>query len=228
MRLTRNTGRGVAGLLAVAAIVVAMACGGGKSSDSAVSVGTAGAGGPTGNGDLDHLIRSAQDGNFIELASLVGYQTVKCVKGSGGDAPTCGATESEGTSVEALPWSGCERGWIRPVQVTDSFRAALPSGQVQLFAAYEANDTSNSYAGGFLSPQVIVLSTGKRSGVALHVKGGRMMWIEGACSDVNDLVLAWRVKSFIIPPASSGATQAAGTPAASVIPPTATPTTKPR
>jgi len=230
--------------MAAAGIVVAMACGGGGStSGPSAAVGTRGAGGPTGLPEVDHLIEAAQGGNIIELASLAGYQKVKCVTGEEGASPKCRGNESAGTSVEVLASSGCQRGWVRPEQVSDTLRTLLPSGEVNLFAVYQPKDTSNSYDGGFGSQYVVVLSAAKRpdgtpTGVALHVNDGRVTWLEHECSEILELIATSRVKAFIIPPVASGATQAAGTPGAGVTPTTttpagatpaaSTPTTKPR
>lgn len=209
--------------MAAAGIVAAIACGG-KDARPVVADGTPGA-------EVEHLIRAAESGNIIELASLAGYEKVKCVRGSEGGSPTCRGDESEGTAVEVLASSSCQRGWIRPEQVSDTLRTLLPSGEVDLFAVYQPNDSSDSYDGGFESRHVVVLSAGKRSdgspgGVALHVRDGRVTWLEQACSDITDLVDASRVKSFIVPPASSGETRPGGTPAADATP-VSTATTNP-
>jgi len=242
--------------MSAAGIVAAMACGGGGSTSGVgVAVGTPGAGGPTGIGDLDHLIQSARDGNFTELASLAGYQWINCTTSAEGASPKCRGNEPAGTSVEVLATSSCQRGWIRPEQVSDALRELLPSGEVSVFAVYRPNDDSDTYDGGFGSQYVAVLSAGKRSdgkpaGVGLHVTGGRVTWLEHECSEILELIATSRVKSFIIPPVSSGATQTGGTPPAGttsaasmpsagttspvstptpgITPAASTPTTKPR
>ena len=224
MRSAKHVVRVLAGLIAAASIVAAAACGGGgKTGEPGVAVGTPGAGGPTGLAEVDYLIKVAQSGNITELASLAGYEKVKCVTGTEGASPKCRGNESDGTAVEVLASSNCRRGWIRPEQVTDTLQSLLPSGSVHLFAVYQPEDDSDSYDGGFGSTYVVVLSTGKRTdgspgGAALHVRDGRVAWLEQACSRIADLIEGKRVKSFVIPPVSSGATEPADAPAADVTP----------
>lgn len=199
--------------LAVLAASIAVACGGGDKASppdatgepSAQSGGPAPQG-PTGLPEIDHLIQSAQDGNVIELASLAGYQKVGCEDGGSTSAPACREGESPGTKVEALAFSNCEDSWVRPEGVTAQYQLLLPSGDVSLYAVYEPNDTSDTFAGGFGSQYVIVLAAGKRSdgqpvGVALHVRLGRVTWLEKACGSIDELVSASRVKSMIVAPA---------------------------
>ncbi|TAK61456.1 MAG: hypothetical protein EPO22_08395 [Dehalococcoidia bacterium] len=192
---------------------IAVACGGGGGDGGSSNNGGQPAGGqasqgPTGLPEVDHLIQAARDGNFIELASLAGYQKVGCEGGGTASAPPCRSGEASGTKVEALAFSNCDHSWIRPEQVSDQYKLLLSSGQVSLYAAYHPNDTSDTFEGGFGSTVVVVLSAGQ-SGVALHVKDGRVTWIEKECKGIGDLVAGSRVKSMIVAPGGSAETPGA-------------------
>ncbi len=192
--------------LATAMASIAVACGGGGGGDNPSS--TAGptvqaVQGPTGLPEVDHLIQSADAVNVIELASLAGYQKVGCGASGTAAGPACRTGESPGTKVEALAFSNCDQSWIRPEQVSDQYRLLLPSGEVSLYAVYRPNDTSNTVAGGFGSQYVIVMTAGK-SGVALHVKDGRVTFVEKECKGIADLASSSRVKSMIISPGGAG------------------------
>lgn len=200
------------GLIALVAATasLAVACGGdgGSSNNGGQPGGGQTSQGPTGLPEVDHLIQAARDANFIELAALAGYQKVGCEGGGTASAPPCRSGESSGTKVEALAFSNCDHSWIRTEQVTDQYRMLLPSGQVSLYAAYRPNDTSDTFEGGFGSTAVIVLSSGQ-SGVALHVKDGRVTWIEKECKGLDDLVAGSRVKSIIVAPGGKAVTPGA-------------------
>jgi hypothetical protein len=94
---------------------------------------------------------------------------------------------------------------VRPEKVAAQYRLLLASGGASLYAVYEPSDTSDTFAGGFGSQYVIVLAAGKRedgqpAGVALHVRAGRVTWLEKACGSIDELVSASRVKSMIVAP----------------------------
>lgn len=128
-------------------------------------------------------------------------------KGSTNGTPAA-ASEKPGTTVQVLAVSNCNRSWVRPEQVTATYRSML-TGKVSLYAAYVPSDTSDTYDGGFGSQYVVVFSVGGgSSGVALHVKDGRVTWIEHACPDLAGLVASSRVKSFIVGLGSTPATSA--------------------
>jgi hypothetical protein len=179
------------GLLALAAAMAAtaVACGGGGNdgaSNTPAPAGATSAPGPTGVYEVDHVIESAITGNVIELAALAGYQHVGCQGAGNATAAQCYGGEAPGTQVEALAFSDCDRRWVRPEHVAEQYKLVLPSGQVSLYAAYRANDTSNTFEGGF--------------GVALHVKDGRVTWVEHECKGIFELIAGSRVKSMMIAP----------------------------
>ncbi len=201
----------ICGLIALlgAAAALAVACGGdGGSSSSPGQPGGQSAPGATGLAEVDHLIQAARDANVIELASLAGYQKVGCEGGGTASAPPCRAGEASGTKVEALAFSNCDHSWVRPEQVADQYRLLLPSGQVSLYAVYRPNDTADTFEGGFGQQYVVVLAAGQ-SGLALHVRDGRVTWIEKECKGLDDLVAGSRVKSMIVAPGAKPATASA-------------------
>lgn len=133
---------------------------------------------------------------------------VACSGGGKGSGTPAAAPEKPGTKVQVLAVSSCAHGWVRPEQVTATYRSML-TGKVSLYAVYVPRDTSDTYNGGFGSQYVIVLSVGGgSSGVALHVKDGRVTWVEYACPDLASLVTGSRVKSFILGPGPTPATSA--------------------
>jgi hypothetical protein len=213
--------------IAVILAIVTSACSGGSGARTTVRTIPVPEGSPasptsTGIVEVDHLIEAAESGDVIELAALTGYQHIACDPDAedGSDAPKCRESESSGDEVEVLASSGCERQWVRPEQVPETYRAALAAGGVTLFAVYEPNDTADPFGEGFGAQYVIVLLSGKRDdgpaeGVALHVKAGRVVWLERACAQALELVSAARVRSFIVAPA--GVT-VASTPTASAQP----------
>ena len=215
-----------AGVLAVSALVLflAAACGGGSGTTTTVSTAKPQArvtpNVVTGDGELDALIADAVSGDDSALASLAGYQNLACRKepAAGELAPKCRENESDGTSVEVLPASTCERTFVRPEQVPDAFRAAFPGKATDVVAAYKPTADPLAYGGGFGGKQVIVFRTGQHpdtlpAGVALHIKDGRVVWIEADCNNLLALIVAERVESFIIDPAGAGSPVAnTGTP----------------
>jgi len=142
--------------------------------------------------------RTRLAGGLIALAAAAAAVAMAC----GGGA---------GAKVEALAVSGCDRGWVLPATVSDTYKAALGSGNVTLYAVYRPKDTSNTYDGGFGSQYVMVLATDS-GGVALHVKSGRVTWIEQACKGIGDLVTGSRVDSFVISPTPAGTSATSGIP----------------
>jgi len=150
---------------------------------------------------------------LLMLAAATAVFFVACGGGGNGGGSTAaaggtpGAPETAGTKVEALAFSNCDRSWVRPEQVSAAYRMMLPDA-VALYAVYEANDTSDTFDGGFGAQYVIVLTSGKNAdgkpaGVALHVRDGRVTWIEHQCPDVAGLVASKRVKSFLVAPAAT-------------------------
>lgn len=142
------------------------------------------------------------------VALVVATAAAACGGGGSSTAGTPGvggggsssAAEQPGTKVQVMAVSSCDHSWVRPENLTDTYRTVL-TGQVTLYAVYLPSDTSNTFDGGFGSQYVIVLRTaGQSSGVALHVKGGRVTWIERACPDLASLVASSRVKSFYVAP----------------------------
>jgi hypothetical protein len=200
-----------AGFLALSALalVLAAACAG--SSGTTTNVRTVEPGSRvtpnavTGTGELDTLIVAAVGGDDIALAGLAGYQKLPCKKAPapGELAPTCRATEDEGTEVEALPVSGCDRALVRPEQVPDAFRTAFPGKDTNVLSVYRPKADPAVYGGGFGAGEVIVFTTGTHPntspmGAALHVKDGRIVWLESDCDNVSALVAPNRVDSFIL------------------------------
>jgi hypothetical protein len=211
-----------AGALALSALVLllAAACGGGSGTTTTIST-------PrpqpqvtpnvvTGDGEIDSLIRLAMVSDDIQLASLAGYESLACKKepAPGDLAPKCRDNEAEGKSVEVLPSSGCDRTFVRPEQVPDAFRAVFPGKATDVVAAYRPKADALLYGGGFGNKQVIVFRTGLHpngaaAGVALHVKDGRVVWIESDCDNLFALMVPERVDSFIVDPRDLGSPVAA-------------------
>lgn len=220
-----------AGVLALSAavLVLAAACGGGSGTTTTVRTLEPGPkvtpNAVTGSGELDQLIVAAIGGNDIELAALTGYERLPCKKAPapGELAPLCRDSEDEGTTVEALPVSSCERTLVRPEQVPDAYRKAFPGQDTNVLSVYRPKLDPAAFGAGFGAGQVIVLGTGQHPnttpmGVALHVKEGRIVWLESDCDNVYQLVLPERVESYILnlagsPAPSPAATQAPATPA---------------
>jgi len=207
----------IAGIAAVLALAAA-ACAGGGGTTTTVRTVPAAASAVTGVAEVDRLVAAAESGDAIELAALTGYTRVACDPQAGdtGDAPKCRDSEGGGAEVEVLASSGCDRAWVRPEQVPDTYRSALADG-VRLYAVYEPNAAAEASTRGSGAQYVIVLvgsnrEDGPAAGVALHVKDGRVTWLERSCAQVGELVGADRVRSFVVAPA--GPTPAAETPTA--------------
>jgi hypothetical protein len=195
--------------LAALVLAVAAACGGGGGTTTNVRTVAAGPNvtpnAVTGSGELDQLIVSAIGGDDIQLASLVGYQKLACKKAPapGELAPVCRESEDEGAVVEVLPVSGCDRTLVRPEQVPDAFKTAFPGKDTEVLSAYRPKPDPNAYGGGFGAGQVIVLRTGTHQngtpmGAALHVKEGRVVWLESDCDNLFALVDPARIESSIL------------------------------
>ena len=222
---------------AVVLSVLAAACGGGGSSGTKTTVKTV----PpntskertpvvlTGTAVLDQVIGAALAADDIELAGLAGYERIACKKDStekAGAPPACRDNESDGAQVEVLPSSACDTGWVRPEQLPDAFRFNLSSEKPVLVSVYKPRVNSAEFGGGFGSDAVAVFRTNKHvegqdAGVALHIKGGRVVWIEADCRNLSELTAPARVESIVFDPAV-GAIPAT-TPAPEQPSPTATP-----
>lgn len=177
----------------------------------------------TGDPPVDQVIGAALVSDNIELAGLVGYQKIQCKKdspGRPGDPPPCRDTEADGTAVEVLPvTASCDGGWVRPEQVPDSFRLDLPEGKPVMLAVLKPKATPATFGGGFGADQTVVFRTGTHGdgsamGVALHLRNGRVVWIEADCRNLLELIAPERVDAFIVDP-NGTVTPSTPTPAAS-------------
>ncbi len=158
---------------------------------------------------VDQVASAAVAHDSIELAGLTGYQKIACLKDApeaGGGPPACRADEADGKDVEVLPSQHCAdgRAWIRPEQVPDAFSLALPP-PTTVVAAYAPKADPAAFGGGFGGTQVLVFQTGAAgasgaSGAALHIKDGRVVWIETVCQNLSEFLTPERVDSFIIDP----------------------------
>jgi hypothetical protein len=195
---------------ACAVALAGIACGGGSGSATTV---TAPAGGAaprsiTKIAEVDHLIDLATGVDVIGLAGLTGYERVPCsgtAAGASGDPPLCRSNESDGETVEVLARSACDTGWVRPEAAPDAYRAALKNGTPQLFAVYVPKSDTNAFGADLGAQYVVVLSAGRRgdgtpAGVALHVKSGRVVWLQTECDQFLALVSQDVVASFVVDP----------------------------
>ncbi|MFI5178320.1 MAG: hypothetical protein ACHQO8_07145 [Vicinamibacterales bacterium] len=208
--MTRHPARYACAAIVAAAFIAG--CGGGSGTKTTVR--TAPAPQPTravvtGDPPVDQVIGAALASDNIELAGLVGYQKIACKKDSPGrpnDPPPCRETESDGTLVEVLPvTASCNSGWVRPEQVPDSFGLALPKGKPVMLAVLKPKATLATFGGGFGADQAVVFRTGTHgdgsaTGVALHLRTGRVVWIEADCHNLLELIASDRVDAFIVDP----------------------------
>ncbi len=218
--MTRNAACSLAAAVVLSAL--AAACGAGGDSGTKASVRTVPAPNTskertpvvlTGTPVLDQVIGAALAADDIELAGLAGYEKIACKRDSTertGAPPACRDNESDGALVEALPSSACDTGWIRPEQVPDAFRFNLPSEKPELVSVYKPRVDSSEFGGGFGTDFVAVFRTHKHAegpdaGVALHIKGGRVVWIEADCRNLTELTAPQRVESVLFDPAFGAA-----------------------
>jgi hypothetical protein len=153
--------------------------------------------------EIDQLLIAAIAKDDIELAALSGYQRIAC--GTGDGTPVCRENEPEGTEVDVLAASACEDGWVRPEEVPDAFRLALEPDTPQLLAVYRPVYPEGAFGSNLGATAVAVLDTGSRDdgtpkGVALHIREGRVVWIETDCPELSELLDPARIESFIIEP----------------------------
>jgi len=198
----------VAAICACAAALAVTACGGG----GAKSAATVPAVTPTpvvltNIPEVDHMIGLAMSADVIGMAGLTGYQKLPCSKTAAGpgDPPACRETEADGAPVEVLASSACEGGWVRPERVPDAYRAALGAGTPQLFAVYVPKADPAAFGADFGVQYVIVMNTGQRSdgkpsGVAMHIRDGRIVWLQTECDFFLALVSLDVVSSYVVGP----------------------------
>jgi hypothetical protein len=212
-------------VIALAAVFVA-GCGGSSTTKTERTVSAEPTHGTyTGDGATDQVITAALASKDIDLAGLVGYQKVACKKDSaqGPNPPACRDTEADGALVEVLPaTTACANQWVRPEQVPDIFRADLPTGKPVLTAVAVPAPNPAAFGGGFGADQVAIFRTGAHPdgqpmGVALHIKDGRVVWIESDCANAQEFLGADRVASYIIDP-NGTVTPPTPVPAASATP----------
>ncbi len=217
--------------LTLAAVAVAAALLAGCGGDDAKKTNdpTALAGEPTravytGDGAIDQVIEAALAADDIALAGLVGYQTIACTKDSPeapGDPPRCRETEADGALVEVLPaTTACNPTWVRPEQVPDIFRLDFPKDSTSLGAVARVRPDPAAFGGGFGATEMAVFATGQHQdtqpmGVALHLKNGRVVWIEADCTSSLALLAPERIDSYILDPSG---TRTSLTPAAADTP----------
>lgn len=215
----------VAAICACAAALATTACGGGTKT----APGTALARTPTAVSvtkipEVDRLIDLATSANVIGMAGLTGYEKLACstTAAGPGDPPACREAEADGDVVEVLASTACEGGWVRPEKASDAYRAALGKGTPQLFAVYIPKEDPSAFGADFGVQYVIVMSTGQRSdgktsGVALHVRDGRIVWLQTECEFFLALVSQDVLASFVVGPIV-GTPNPAASPAVTVVP----------
>ncbi len=220
---------------AVLVSVLAAACGGdggsgGNGDAKTVSVPTAAKPPPgvTGDGAIDQIITAALVKDDIALAALAGYERVACKTGSAqgaGAAPVCRGDEADGASVEVLASSACTNSWIRPEAVPDVFAYNLAPGKPELVTVIKPRLRPEDYGGGFSATAVVVVRSrfgagGQPEGVALHLRNGRVVWIEASCRDLAELIAPDRVEAVIFDPTAAAP---ASSPASATATATSTP-----
>lgn len=208
--------------LIVAAIAMlalaAVACGGGDdTSDGDATPGvtprpTSVDRAETGDRSLDGTLNTALAGNVIEMAALAGYQRRPCaVAPADASAPACREGEAAGTDVEVLPVAQCELAWVRPEALPQAFASALGDGPLRLAAVYKPAMPAGA-PNAADAEYVAVIATGERSGrpggVALAIRGGRIVSAETDCGGLPRLVAPERVASFIVEPRAGAETTA--------------------
>jgi hypothetical protein len=194
--------------LAIGALVAAVAGCGGQGTNTVVSTvspptALTVSAAPTHVPELDHLIDAALQGNTIEMAALTGYQSVPCTRSDAstpGAPPRCRDNEPDGARVDVLPSTGCDFAWVRPEQVPDTYQSLL-GAMPQFDGAFVPKPALFSFGAAY----VIVLRTGTRSdgspsGVALYVKGGRIVRTQTECGSFHELIDEGLVDSYIVAP----------------------------
>lgn len=194
-------------LIAIAVTALAIACGGGDgggSNGDIVARPTSVDRSDTGDRSLDGTINAALNGDVIEMAALAGYQHRACETApEGASAPACREDEIAGTDVEVLPVTRCESAWVRPEAVPDAFESALGDQPLRLAAVYRPKPADGVPAE--QQPEyVAVIATGARdgrqTGVALAVRGGRILSAETDCGGIDRLFGEDRVASYVVEP----------------------------
>lgn len=173
---------------------------------------------PSGVDEVDRIARSAVAGDVINLAALTGYAHVPCTTSPPsspkiGDPPPCEAGQADGRIVEALPVTGCGPGWAQPIDAVGAYRVALAGRGVTLDAVYVPQPGPSPTGAAYREQYVVVIKvdtgTGARRDVALHIFGGRVVWVETACPPDADLAATSRAQSFLVGPAATTVTPAA-------------------
>lgn len=207
-------------VLALSSVVFLIACGDSGSTTTVKTLGPGEAGTPrprptlavsSGRPEVDNVIIAALARDDIALAGLTGYSKIACRDTDDvGDAPACRDDESSGDEVEVLAAAGCDTGWVRPETVPDAFRLALAPHDPKLLAVYVPAYPEGTFGDGFGANAVAVFDTGaapgaQPKGAALHIKDGRVVWIETGCVDAAALLDPAKIGSFIIEPPPAAA-----------------------
>lgn len=158
----------------------------------------------TGISALDQVLGAAIAVDDIELAGLTGYSKVACKKDSSEEPdapPLCREDEPDGAQVEVLPSTACDNHWVRPEQVPDAFQANLQA-KPELLVVVKPRVSPTTFGGGFGAEEAAIFQTGTHAegplaGVALHIKNGRVVWIEADCHNLFELVAPEKVDSFL-------------------------------
>ena len=96
---------------------------------------------------IARVAEAVTSGDSVQLEALIQYQKVPCISVSSGagSPPLCEAGEPEGTPVEAIVSSSCERNYVRKNQLDSQNVLKNAVGlDNKLWAAYEYNGDSFS------------------------------------------------------------------------------------
>jgi hypothetical protein len=187
--------------LALGALVLGAACGGDGGGPSVVATRDTPppAVSSTGITNLDQAIDATLAGDEIEMAGLTGYQQVPCESEPEGAAsgPRCRQDEQPGDLVEVLPVTHCDRAWVRPEEVPETYVDAFGEDDWSLVAVYVPQARPL-----VLDADHIAVFTRERddAGIAFSIKNGRLIAAETDCGDLAALYAPDRVSSFLISP----------------------------
>lgn len=141
--------------------------------------------------------------DVVELAGLTFYREVGCEAAPADPSitPACRDNEQEGETALVFPVVGCESTLVRPEQVPDAYREALPEGEPEVFAAFEPAGVA-----AFDANNVTVIGEGGAAVAALFVNAeGRIVALRVPCDgDASSLYSDDVVGEFIIEPPGGG------------------------
>ncbi|MBL8078858.1 MAG: hypothetical protein JNM55_12915 [Anaerolineales bacterium] len=151
----------------------------------------------TGIAELDNIIETALYGSRDDLTALIDFTETICthVEGLGGP-PKCLSGESEGATVDVLPFLGPEGSFIRKTDIEGWEGLKLS----KLYSVYQNSETvysDQNYPAGEYA--IVFIGSDDLGAVTLQIRSGKIIRIDYGIG-IPPVILDSNVKKFLLKP----------------------------